>query len=201
MWIFVAQAAIIAACFALAVFAGTPVVRWLLKRIENREAVDPPATPVEPESSSEVAQPPATPTQPDMDGEVAQPPGTPIQPDMGGDAAQPLERPVEAVTRRGSLPVTHTQPPDVVSGLGAAGEALKGGYWIGLLERAALFACVLSGFPAGIAVVLGVKGLGRYPELRRPAGGKGELFIIGTFASMLWSALWSGLAYGLVRLW
>ena len=90
---------------------------------------------------------------------------------------------------------------DGVPGLEAAGEQLKGGYWIGLLERVALFACVLSGFPAGIAVVLGVKGLGRYPELRTPTGSKGELFIIGTFSSMLWAALWSGLAYGLVRLW
>ena len=78
---------------------------------------------------------------------------------------------------------------------------MKGGYWIGLLERAALFACVLTGFPAGIAVVLGVKGLGRYPELRTPTGSKGELFIIGTFSSMLWAALWSGLAWGLIRLW
>lgn len=92
-------------------------------------------------------------------------------------------------------------PADAVPGLAAAGKELPGGYWIGLLERAALYACVLSGFPAGIAVVLGVKGLGRYPELRTPTGSKGELFIIGTFASMLWAAMFAGLAYGLVRLW
>ena len=90
---------------------------------------------------------------------------------------------------------------DGVPGLEAAGDELKGGYWIGLLERAALFACVMSGFPEGIALVLGVKGLGRYPELRTPSGSKGELFIIGTFSSMLWAALLSGIAWGLVRLW
>lgn len=153
MWVFVAKAAIVAACFALAVFAGTPVVRRLLVRIENRDT----AASGEPESELTV----------------------------GG------EPPSVAPPRRAiALP-----------GLQAAEEQLKGGYWIGLLERAALFACVLSGFPAGIAVVLGVKGLGRYPELRTPTGSKGELFIIGTFSSMLWAALWSGLAWGLIRLW
>lgn len=153
MWVFVAQAAIVAACFALAVFAGTPVVRRLLVRIENRDEVTPP------EAESELT--------------------------VGGEPPS-----VAQVSQGGALP-----------GLQAAGEQLKGGYWIGLLERAALFACVLSGFPAGIAVVLGVKGLGRYPELRTPTGSKGELFIIGTFSSMLWAALWSGLAWGLIRLW
>ncbi len=153
MWVFVAQAAIVAACFALAVFVGTPVVRRLLVGIEKREQV------------------------------VPQDPTPELT--VGGE---PLS----------SAPVHHG---DGVPGLEAAAEQLKGGYWIGLLERAALFACVLSGFPAGIAVVLGVKGLGRYPELRTPTGSKGELFIIGTFSSMLWAALWAGLAYGLVRLW
>lgn len=90
---------------------------------------------------------------------------------------------------------------DAVPGIVRAEEELAGGYWIGLLERAALFASVLSGFPAGIAVVLAVKSIGRYPELRTPTGSKGELFIIGTFASMLWAAAFAGLAYGLVRLW
>ncbi len=153
MWVFAAQSGIIGACFALAVFVGTPVVRWLLRRIENRKIQDSPA------STSDVT--------------------------VGGEP----------------LSILPTRKPDGVPGLGAASEELKGGYWIGLLERAALFACVLSGFPAGIAVVLGVKGLGRYPELRTPTGSKGELFIIGTFSSMLWAALFAGLAYGLVRLW
>lgn len=152
MWVFVAQAAIIGACFALAVFVGTPVVRWLLRRIETHETRD---------SAS----------------------------------------PTYDVTVGDAPPSLMTLPISEVPGLGAASEQLKGGYWIGLLERAALFACVLSGFPAGIAVVLGVKGLGRYPDLRTPTGSKGELFIIGTFSSMLWAALCAGLAHGLVRLW
>lgn len=132
-----AKALIILACFIIAVWGGTPPVRWLLRRIE-RPAVPPVAT-------------------------------TP------GDTSVP--------------------------GLGRAEEELPGGFWLGLLERAALFSCVLAGFPGGIAVVLGVKSIGRYPELRTPTGSKGELFIIGTFASMLWAAAFAGLAYGLVRLW
>jgi len=62
-----------------------------------------------------------------------------------------------------------------------------------LLERAATYACIVAGFPAGIAVVMVVKGFGRYPELRTPDTAKGERFIIGTLASLLWASLWAGL--------
>ena len=71
---------------------------------------------------------------------------------------------------------------DVVS----AAEALRGGAWIGALERIAVAATLIAGWPEGLAVVLAVKGLGRYPELRRP--GAAERFIIGTFTSVLWAA-------------
>ena len=74
-----------------------------------------------------------------------------------------------------------------------AGKELPGGRWIGLLERAATYACIVAGFPAGIAVVMVVKGFGRYPELRTPDTAKGERFIIGTLASLLWASLWAGL--------
>jgi hypothetical protein len=39
--------------------------------------------------------------------------------------------------------------------------------------------------PDGLLVVLAVKGLGRYAELRAPAAA--ERFILGTLASTLWS--------------
>jgi hypothetical protein len=74
--------------------------------------------------------------------------------------------------------------------LRSAGEVLRGGLWIGLLERAAVFATLVARWPEGIAVVLAVKGLGRYPELRtghRPA--LAERFIIGTLVSVLWAGL------------
>ncbi len=76
--------------------------------------------------------------------------------------------------------------------LDQAGRVLRGGAWIGALERIAIYATLVSGWPEGIAVVLVVKGLGRYPELRAAENGvrtgAAERFIIGTFVSVLWAA-------------
>lgn len=69
---------------------------------------------------------------------------------------------------------------------------LRGGLWIGALERAALAVSLLAGQPGGIAVVVAIKGLGRYAELKAP--GAAERFIIGTFASFLWAAAAAGIA-------
>lgn len=100
-----------------------------------------------------------------------------------------------------------------------AASLLRGGLVIGVLERLAITASILLGYPAGIAVIVAIKGLGRYPELRgaavvppstpgaqpspdaaREAAELGaavsERFIIGTLASLLWAvacatgALW-----------
>lgn len=65
-------------------------------------------------------------------------------------------------------------------------EVLRGGAWVGVLERAALAGTLLAGWPEGLAVVIAVKGLGRYAELKKPAAA--ERFIIGTLASLLWAA-------------
>ncbi len=74
-----------------------------------------------------------------------------------------------------------------------AGQVLRGGAWIGALERAAVFATLVWGWPEGLAVVLGLKGLGRYPELRSgESSGLAERFIIGTFTSVLWAAACAG---------
>ena len=86
-----------------------------------------------------------------------------------------------------------------------AQKELPGGRWIGILERIAVYVSIVAGFPTGIAVTLAVKGLGRYPELRaekegREAARVGELFIIGTFASVLWAAAWAGIAVGVCAL-
>ena len=71
---------------------------------------------------------------------------------------------------------------------GASQTVLRGGTWIGVLERLAITSAVLAGFPAAIAFVIAVKGLGRYPELREhPAAS--ERFVIGTLASMVWAGL------------
>lgn len=66
---------------------------------------------------------------------------------------------------------------------------LRGGTWIGVLERLAVTGTLLAGEPGGVAVVVAVKGLGRYPELRAgddPA--VSERFVIGTLASLVWAA-------------
>lgn len=65
--------------------------------------------------------------------------------------------------------------------------SLRGGTWIGILERLAVTMCILVDEPAGIAVVVAVKGLGRFPELRENPGAS-ERFVIGTLASLVWSA-------------
>lgn len=73
----------------------------------------------------------------------------------------------------------------------SAGRVLRGGAWIGALERLAIYATLVAGWPEGLAVVLAVKGLGRYPELRAAEDGvrtgAAERFIIGTFTSVLWA--------------
>ncbi|MEV0946656.1 hypothetical protein [Rhodococcus sp. NPDC049939] len=77
-----------------------------------------------------------------------------------------------------------------------ASGPLRGGRVIGLLERAAVAAAVLAGWPEGIAIVLAVKGLARYPELREPHAS--EQFIIGTFTSVLWAVAVCGTGYALI---
>jgi hypothetical protein len=87
------------------------------------------------------------------------------------------------------------EEPDDATSLRRAGEVLRGGAWIGLLERAGVYASVVAGWPAGLAVLLALKGLGRYPELRvQQDSGAAERFIIGTLASSLWAVACAGLA-------
>jgi hypothetical protein len=79
--------------------------------------------------------------------------------------------------------------------LDQAGEILRGGAWIGALERLAVFAGLTAGFPEGVAVVLALKGVGRFPDLRADdgRGAATERFIIGTFTSVLWAAGCAGM--------
>ncbi len=115
---------------------------------------------------------------------------------MAGDAPRAL-----LVALAGALAVVGGGPVttllfDVVDaeehaadGLEQAGTLLRGGAWIGALERAGVVAALVAGWPEGLAVVLALKGLGRYPELRNAGTGSvAERFIIGTFTSVLWAA-------------
>ena len=77
---------------------------------------------------------------------------------------------------------------------------LTGGAWIGALERVAVTTTLLAGWPEGLALVLAVKGLGRYPELRSAdQPGTAERFIIGTFSSVLWASACAGVGLALLR--
>ncbi|MDQ1598782.1 MAG: hypothetical protein QOD68_256 [Actinomycetota bacterium] len=98
--------------------------------------------------------------------------------------------PPGATAPTGELPLDLESPVSV----------LRGGAWIGYLERGAVAATLLASFPEGLALVLAVKGVGRYPELRDAgSGGRAgadapEEFIIGTLASLLWAAAAAGTA-------
>ncbi|HET7066705.1 MAG TPA: hypothetical protein VFI21_03795 [Nocardioides sp.] len=76
-----------------------------------------------------------------------------------------------------------------------AGTVLRGGAWIGALERLGVYVALVAGWAPGLAIVLAVKGLGRYPELRSGEDtGVAERFIIGTFTSVLWAVACAGVA-------
>ena len=87
--------------------------------------------------------------------------------------------------------------PDSVEG---ASRTLQGGVWIGALERLAVYVTLVAGWPEGLAIVLALKGVARYPEIRGSESegsqhGVAERFIIGTFVSVLWASACAGLAW------
>jgi hypothetical protein len=95
-----------------------------------------------------------------------------------------------AVAGGGPVATAVLRAADPTSAAAAGGpgdpEVLRGGAWVGVLERAAVAGTLLTGWPEGLAVLVAVKGLGRYAELKAPAAA--ERFIIGTLASSLWAA-------------
>jgi len=76
---------------------------------------------------------------------------------------------------------------DVRSPAPAQREILRGGTTIGYLERFALIGSVVAGQPGAVAVIVAVKGLGRYSELENELAR--ERFIIGSLASLTWAGL------------
>ena len=94
-----------------------------------------------------------------------------------------------AASDEGSPEAGDDAAPD---GAASVETVLRGGAWIGFLERAAVAATLLAGWPEGIALVLAVKGVGRYSELRETNAP--EAFIVGTLASLLWASAAAGTA-------
>ncbi|MCP2031987.1 hypothetical protein L1277_002085 [Okibacterium sp. HSC-33S16] len=72
-------------------------------------------------------------------------------------------------------------------------EVLRGGRTIGYLERFAVAATLMAGFPEAIAIIVAIKGVGRFTELEAPEAR--ERFIIGTFASLIWASCSAALFY------
>jgi len=103
-----------------------------------------------------------------------------------GAAAVLLGNPLTTwVFRRVDRPAPGTVSPGVVR----AGTILRGGRVIGFLERAAVFLTVVAGWPEGVFLVVALKGLGRYSELRTSSPGAAERFIIGSFTSLLFAGV------------
>ena len=76
-------------------------------------------------------------------------------------------------------------------GLLVAGrELLRGGEVIGLLERLGVAGALIAGVPEALAVVIAIKGVGRFSELETSA--VRERFIVGTLASWIWAAAAAG---------
>lgn len=84
--------------------------------------------------------------------------------------------------------IEHAGEPTVADEVEAAADVdddglLRGGLWIGLLERGFVAGGLALGEPSILVVVVAIKGLGRVPELlRSPTAG--ERFIIGSLASL-----------------
>lgn len=76
---------------------------------------------------------------------------------------------------------------------GAQHEVLRGGRTIGYLERFAVAATLMAGFPEAIAIIVAIKGVGRFTELEAPEAR--ERFIIGTFSSLIWATLSAAVFY------
>lgn len=112
---------------------------------------------------------------------------------------------VLSLTRLQSAPAAPNDPsrqPGSESGDEAPVDAadpgaslLRGGSLIGVFERAGVASALLAGWPEGLAVVLALKGLGRFPELKAQNGqGVSERFILGTSVSVLVAAACAGLS-------
>ena len=97
------------------------------------------------------------------------------------------------VTRAVLDRVTFDEPEGAHGGLLAADgrELLRGGEVIGLLERFAVAGAIIAGFPEALAVIIAIKGVGRFTELE--TGAVRERFIVGTLASWIWAAAAAGI--------
>jgi len=98
-----------------------------------------------------------------------------------------------ATDARSLVPAPLVEPEPLVE--------LKGGRFIGPLERLFVLALLLTGQYTALAAVIAAKGIVRFPEISRDAAGgsKAEYFLVGSFASwalVMIAALLIGLGVG-----
>ena len=109
---------------------------------------------------------------------------------LGIIGGSPITMAVLGFSRRGSVPSVDGEHGGIVVSEGTApeirrAEVLRGGTIIGYLERLALIAAIVLGHVEIVAVLIAVKGLGRFSELDSPE--IRERFIIGTLVSLIWA--------------
>lgn len=157
-WQWLTAVAIWIVTLLLSVVVGSWVVPWVLRKASGGDL---------PWARYEPYEPPARPRALDPDEDESR--GTPKAPkgERAGEGDDPGD------------PPTGTMNPEAV-------DILRGGAWLGVLERLAITGALLAGYPYGIAIVVAIKGLGRYAELRdQPIAS--ERFVVGTLASLIWS--------------
>jgi hypothetical protein len=148
----------------LSVVVGSWVVPWVLRKASGGDL---------PWARYEPHEPPARPQALEQGEDESR--GTPK-----GETGGPREKdPRAAEGGDPGDPPTGTMNPEAM-------DILRGGAWLGVLERLAITGALLAGYPYGIAIVVAIKGLGRYAELRdQPVAS--ERFVVGTLASLIWS--------------
>lgn len=111
---------------------------------------------------------------------------------LGGWPASQLV--LTLATRSTTRPSPHDGilvPAFTPDGASTTREVLRGGTTIGVLERLAAAGTIMAGFPEGLAVLIAIKGVGRFTELSEAEGR--ERFIIGTLTSIIWACVCAGI--------
>ena len=82
------------------------------------------------------------------------------------------------------------RPSPESGGQDEPGSSMRGGRWIGPLERILILLLASVEAPAAIAAIVAAKGVIRFPEISQDkAGQKAEEFLIGSFASWILAVL------------
>lgn len=109
---------------------------------------------------------------------------------------EPANQVVNAVLVLAGVPASEGVAPRKRERAGDSGQsadhALRGGHWIGALERLLLILLAMAGAEIPAAVIVAAKGVVRFPEISKPGGRAAEIFLIGSMTS--WTLAVLGIA-------